>query len=685
MPRARETAFGASTPARNRVRRSPSRWLVARCLSCATLALLAWAAVSRAQAPSRGVRLKVNTGAEMELYSGSHALLIGVSRYTAGWPSLESVPSELGKVATALQAQGFTVDRVDSPTGDALRRAFEDFINRYGFSSGERLLIFFSGHGYTRKDGKKGYIVPADAPDPNRDEVGFLTRAVEMDQVNAWARRIEAKHVLFLFDSCFSGTIFKAKELPIPRAISFVTTNPVRQFISAGSAGEPVPAQSVFTPSLVRGIEGEADLDHDGYVTGTELGLYVRDKVASYETGQTPQFGKIKDPDLDEGDFVFAVPRRPTGAAAAAAPPVTELDFGDLEAQAKAEREWATYLESMRNDLDKVQGLERDARISADVKAEAWRRFAGGYGADHPFSTEDDSMRQQAAERARYWGSVRPTPLSTLAPTEPAAPVQVADNRAAASDASGVGPAGGSVIGQVRVNPKDGLEYVGIPPGEFEMGCVPGDSGCYGDEKPRHYVRITKGFWLGRTEVTVRAYQRYVNATGTNMPPPPSFPQRDDHPVVNVSWDEAVAYCTWSGGRLPAEAEWEFAARAGRDGLKYPWGDSISHDDANFDGAGGRDQWANTSPVGSFSANSFQLYDVAGNVWEWCADRYDPKYYASSPGADPKGPSSGSIRALRGGSWLFNPWMLRASYRISLEAARRTDNLGFRCSRDGAP
>jgi uncharacterized caspase-like protein len=127
-----------------------------------------------------------------------------------------------------------------------------------------------------------------------------------MAQVLTWAREIEAKHVIFIFDSCFSGTVFKSKALPqVPPHISEITARPVRQFITAGSAGEEVPAKSIFLPSFVRALQGEADITGDGYVTGTELGMYLHDKVIGYRTGQTPQYGKIRDPDLDEGEFVF--------------------------------------------------------------------------------------------------------------------------------------------------------------------------------------------------------------------------------------------------------------------------------------------------------------------------------------------------------------------------------------------
>ena len=121
-------------------------------------------------------------------------------------------------------------------------------------------------------------------------------------------------------------------------------------------------------------------------------------------------------------------------------------------------------------------------------------------------------------------------------------------------------------------------------------------------------------------------------------------------PIVEVPWDKAVAYCQWADGRLPAEAEWEYAARGGKSGLVYPWGDEISEKHANYGG-----HLDGTSVVGSYPANDLGLYDMAGNVWEWCSDWYDDNYYSQSSDRDPQGPSSGKGRVLRGGSWAYNP------------------------------
>ena len=265
----------------------------------------------------------------------------------------------------------------------------------------------------------------------------------------------------------------------------------------------------------------------------------------------------------------------------------------------------------------------------------------------------------------------------------------------------------------VRKNPTDGLEYVSLPPGEFQMGCLPQDARCNDDEKPRHAVSLSRGFWMGRTEVTVAAFGAFAAATGRRTAAEqdgwahawdgtrwtqkaglswkgPGYRQGPDHPVVAISWAEAAAFCSWSGGRLPTEAEWEYAARGGRGENVFPWKGPPTHDLANYGrdkGGGplseGRDRWDFTAPTASFPPNGFGLYDMAGNVWEWTADWHGP--YTEAASADPRGLPSGEYRVVRGGAWNFGPWVLRASFRYALEPTVRSVNLGVRCARDVAP
>ena len=252
---------------------------------------------------------------------------------------------------------------------------------------------------------------------------------------------------------------------------------------------------------------------------------------------------------------------------------------------------------------------------------------------------------------------------------------------------------------EVRAHPKDGLKYVWIPPGRFLMGS---DNG-FDSEKPVHEVRITRGFWMGQTPVTVGAYKRYVFAAKLSMPPEPELCGRnlnpawreEDVPMTMVSWDDAQAYCQWAGLRLPTEAEWEYAARGGSEEDTYGKLDEI----AWFgDNSGDRpidsvkvwkdeDTFEQLSkngnrprPVGLKLANDFNLFDTLGNVWEWTADWFNEAYYKASPGENPVGSDSGTRRVLRGGSWYNIPWSARASFRDFDRPDVRLYNIGFRCS-----
>ena len=240
--------------------------------------------------------------------------------------------------------------------------------------------------------------------------------------------------------------------------------------------------------------------------------------------------------------------------------------------------------------------------------------------------------------------------------------------------------------GQNRENSKDRLLYAWIPPGVFKMGCVPNDSSCLPDEKPQHEVKVTKGFWITRTEVTTEAYQRFTGQTGHRNPKKTQTNPKlmgTDLPVTGVSWDDAKAYCEWAGGRLPTEAEWEYAARGGKPDLKYPWGNEF---DARLANSFKTDPklkrpFIETVPVRRLgSGNGFDLFDMVGNAREWTSDFYDPSAYASSATfVDPAGPASGKERVVRGGSFYGSDKHLRISARDHRDGADGDNQTGFRC------
>jgi formylglycine-generating enzyme required for sulfatase activity len=289
------------------------------------------------------------------------------------------------------------------------------------------------------------------------------------------------------------------------------------------------------------------------------------------------------------------------------------------------------------------------------------------------------------------------------------------------------------------------MELVLIPAGEFKMGS--GESAeataaffnkTYGedflkadffkDEHPQHRVRITKPFYLCTCHVTRGQFRQFVKDSGYTTDAEKGekpgafgwdpdekkfklnekyswrnagFEQTDEHPVVNVSWNDAVAFCKWLSHkegityRLPTEAEWEYACRAGTTTRYYSGDDpeTLAEVGNVADAAvktkfpdwkytiKASDGYVFTAPVGSFKPNAFGLYDMHGNAWQWCADWCAAKYYAESPADDPTGPDSGDFRVLRGGSWGLGPYCSRSAIRFRITPDYRDNNTGFRVAR----
>ena len=268
--------------------------------------------------------------------------------------------------------------------------------------------------------------------------------------------------------------------------------------------------------------------------------------------------------------------------------------------------------------------------------------------------------------------------------------------------------------------PEDGGMQL-IPGGDFLMGSPEG-SDSFSDERPQRRVTL-RAFWIDPYEVTNADYERFVQATGHRPPANPKaaftlwenghpLPSSLRHPVVNVSWHDAQAYCRWAGKRLPTEAEWEKAAR-GTDGRLYPWGNDWNPLLANsasywagrtvefasgadwkafwMEGTGAkvsRDKGLKgevlTLPVGSFPAGTspYGLFDMAGNASEWVQDWFEPYYYLKAPQADPKGPEGVLLKVVRGGSWLKPAKSLRTADRDYGYPDDRPSGTGFRCARD---
>jgi sulfatase modifying factor 1 len=307
--------------------------------------------------------------------------------------------------------------------------------------------------------------------------------------------------------------------------------------------------------------------------------------------------------------------------------------------------------------------------------------------------------------------------------------------RSCCAPARGFRPAGSEA--ETSARPGAGgvhaVEQVRLPGGLFRMGDANGDRNPLDGEGPVHEVRLDP-FTIDATSVTNADWAAFARSTGyvteaesfgysavfhlaVSAEPVEvmgsaagapwwsgvrgadwrhpdgsrsSVDGLDDHPVVHVSWNDATAYCEWAGRRLPTEAEWEYASRGGLDGARYPWGDELMADDRwqvnIFQGRfpaenTAEDGFATTAPVRTFAPNAFGLWQTVGNVWEWCSDRFDPRYYAASPLRNPTGPGEGAARVLRGGSYLCHSSYCNR-YRNSARSSNTPDssmgNAGFR-------
>ncbi|MBN1450261.1 MAG: SUMF1/EgtB/PvdO family nonheme iron enzyme [Anaerolineales bacterium] len=303
---------------------------------------------------------------------------------------------------------------------------------------------------------------------------------------------------------------------------------------------------------------------------------------------------------------------------------------------------------------------------------------AGGKIATYGMNTGQGPFGFLATATASLTPTITPTSTSTPTPTMTAMPT----NTPLLPTSTHTPPPN---PGDPWTRSKDSMVMAYIPAGEFQMGSEAGSS----DEKPVHTV-YTDAFWMDQSEVTNAMYTLCVEEGDCQQPGGNFYgnAQYADHPVVNVSWDDAVTYCKWAGARLPTEAEWEKAARGGLEGATYPWGNephvcTLGAENGSQSSACDLDM----IQAKSFASNGYGLYDMAGNVWEWVADWYDSSYYGTLTDGvrNPAGPDSGQARVLRGGSWLVSGYYLRVAARYGVGPSNSYNLIGFRCARETSP
>ncbi len=532
-------------------------------------------------------------GVASELYSQSHALVIGVSDYNNGWSDLPGVARDVEQVKNILEGHDFNVVMVKNADSKEIKQAFDNFISKYSRDYNARLLVFFSGHGYTMKQawgGDMGYIIPSDAPNPNINPEGFKDKAIDMEMMEVYAKRMDSKHALFMFDCCFSGSIFSMSKAA-PAVIGYKTSKPVRQFITAGGADEEVPDESIFCQQFASGLQGDADMNNDGFISGSELGEYLQTTVINYSyNAQHPQYGKIRNPNLDKGDFIFIL--------------------------GNTENEYIATPPVIVNIEPKV--VEKKATNTTPI-----------------IKKEYNNM-------------------------------------------------------------------VYVEGGTFNMGSNTGQP----DEKPIHKVTLT-GYYIDIYEATIKDFKRFVDATGYkteaeirgftwlsgkkrkkvkgvswryNEKGKVRQKEDDNYPAIFINKNDAEKYCSWLGGRLPTESEWEFAVRGGNKGVAT--GNTYSgNNDINMVGWTNENSGGKLHKVGEKKPNELGIYDMSGNVFEYCSDLYGADYYDNSETTNPKGPATGTGKVSRGGSWYYNSQFSRNTDRRGWYLSGNSTT-GVRCVRD---
>ena len=614
----------------------------------------------------------------------SWAVVIGINRYRhPRIPKLRYAVNDARAVERALLAQGFRKDRIFTLTDDqATKAGIEQLLGdelRQQVGADDRLLVFFAGHGKTdrlRSGEEEGYLIPVDG-DPGR----LFSTAIGMTALRQISERLSAKHILYIVDACYSGYAIYNRSIS-EDLLEEMLKKPAIQILTAGRQQDEAQERAghgVFTDVLVQGLSGDAFVAGKSWLALEELGLWVKVRVfAESNKKQLPQYGNLS----GEGQFVFRKTEPTVGELAVAARVPAEPAHGSLAVSAKIP------------DVEVWLGSERIGETRTGVPLVVANLAAGSYRvrAQRPgYKAWERDVRVVAQQRAEVTIDLDPLALAPAIKSE------------------------------------DGAEMDLVSAGEFWMGSTAEEveqavAQCTRESVPEsrcrqiHQRELTRrrvyldDFYLDRYEVTNARFERFAKATRHQTtaereghagawrkqgrrfevltvkgatwrsPSGPGSNALPEYPVVQVSWEDAQAYCRWVGGRLATEAEWEKAAR-GPDGRRFPWGNTWEKDRARFDDNRGFFKKETTAPVGSYPAgvSPFGILDLAGNVWEWVQDWYGP--YDSSALRNPTGPHRGQGRVLRGGAWFNDPRSLRMAHRALGPPTRRDDGLGFRCAK----
>jgi formylglycine-generating enzyme len=635
------------------------------------------------------------------------ALVVGNNAYPQ--MPLENAVNDARVMEQTLGQFGFEVRKIENSSLIELAKAVDAFIGQLG--SGDVGLFFYAGHSIQIEG--ENYLVPIDFEATDETVAKYKSYAAEV--VRERMEKAGARLNIIVLDACRNNPFRMSRSAS--RGLAAMNSGRGTLIAFATGPGKTasdnlVGKNGLFTHHLVECLKIPGlSLDEVFNRTRAEV-----DKASSHE--QTPWVVSSV-----IGDFSFQPEGAPPTVPAVATPPpgsASRLDYSDLERIAANRRQSAARTKEMKTAHDKARFLEDAETLTAAEKAQAWQRFLDSYQADDPQDNEDNRLRELAISRLRYWQEVPAAPRDD-SPAKPAEkplrplasprPLAAGSRRAPASQ----------VQVKTRQGPLTGMEFVWVPGGCYAMGCENNSNDCDKDEHPSHEVCVD-GFWMASKEVTVGQFRRFVEATGhrtdaekngwswvysftarnwENKPGinwrNPGFPQDDRHPVVHVSWHDAQAMLRWLGEKskgqyqLPTEAQWEWACRAGSRSARF-WGNQPD-DTCRYANVADRsaqeripaikahgcsDGFPFTAPAASFAANGYGLYDMLGNVWEWCQDVYNPSGYSQHQKNNPVYSGSGSGRVFRGASWSSEPKDIRCANRFYSAPEGAYYNLGFR-------
>ncbi len=502
-----------------------------------------------------------------------------------------------------------------------------------------QLFLFFSGHGMSEDE--NGYFLPADA-DPAQPWAKGIAYEIWRPKID----RINCRHILVAIDACYSvrfdpdwknrpdGQFKRPGELTdAQKALANYEQYTARVFFTSDNKEDKTPDRSNFARMLLDGLRNAPA--RDGFLTSSQL-------FANHVQGATPtpragSFGS------DEPGSAFLFYEKNTA-------PATPVDPDE-----------ATWRSAERQNTPEAYAYYLEAYPQGRFRAQALDERAWGL-----------AVRQNTP--AAYQIYLDTNPIGRHRPE--------ATSKAPTPSPLERGP-GGEAWGSLR--PAD---FVPVKGGTFNMGCTSEQQDCNDNEKPVHQVTLSD-FYIGKYEVTQKQWRMVMGSD----PPELYNTGCDDCPVERISWDDVQEFLqklnqSLPAGqkpyRLPTEAEWEYAARGGAQSKNYQYAGSNTLDDvgwyiSNYSGGNINGATQTTCPVGQKTANELGLYDMSGNVWEWCCDWYGD--YVSSPQINPTGPLSGSYRVMRGGSWMDYPYYCRVALRYTREPGNRNGNIGFRLAR----